>query len=121
MNDETLKQQIVEALQQDCETLPAHLRSRLNQARQQALEAATADARHHRWLRYGLPAGLATACTLVLALWLGQPDVPTSATPTASTALQAEDLQLLAEPTDLELIEDLEFYAWLEQVDDGTS
>lgn len=121
MNDEALKKQIVEALQQDCETLPAHLRSRLNQARQQALDEAAASTRRKHWLRFGLPAGLATACTLVLALWLGQQEAPAPVTPPASTALQVEDWQLLAEPTDLELIEELEFYAWLEQVDAGTS
>ncbi len=120
MNDQALKQQIVEALQQDCETLPAHLRSRLNQARQQALDEATASTRRRHGLRFALPAGLATACTLVLAVWLAQPG-PSEQAPAAGSPLAAEDLQLLAEPADLELIEELEFYAWLEQVNAGTS
>ncbi len=121
MNDEALKKQIVEVLQQDCETLPAHLRSRLNQARQQALDEAAASTRRKHWLRFGLPAGLATACTLVLAMWMTPPGPGEHSSVPVSASMAAEDLQLLAEPTDLELIEELEFYAWLEQVDAGTS
>jgi len=56
------------------ENLDMRIRSRLNQARQSALEAAAAP--RPRWLRVPLwtrAAGFTTAGALALALWIGGP------------------------------------------------
>ncbi len=113
MNDDPLIDRIVQTLEQDSQALPAQLRSRLNRRRQQVLARLDRPKR-----RYWLPAGLATALSLALVAWLAGPQ-PTP--PEGTAALAVEDLQLLAEPADLELIEELEFYAWLEQTDAGNS
>ena len=85
-------------------------RSRLNQARNRAM--AELDAPRPGWAGAWLPAGAATAAGLVLlVLMLGRlPDSDTALAPTVAT-----DLEILLETDDLELIEELEFYAWLDE------
>ena len=85
-------------------------RSRLNQARNRAM--AELDAPRAGWASAWLPAGAATAAAAVLlALLLDRlPGSDTALTPTVAT-----DLEILLETDDLELIEELEFYAWLDE------
>lgn len=93
--------------------------SRLNQARQRALDALPARrARAWQW------PGLGLAATLALVLMIGiqrQPPAPAPASVDAglmSAELSDEELALLASDDDLEMFQDLEFYAWLEQQQD---
>lgn len=92
--------------------------SRLNQARQKAL-AALPKPRRWRWWQPAL--GLALASALMVML-LPQRMIEPTVTP-ASDTLSELDMALLDDGDELELLEDLEFYAWLEQeVDwDGSS
>jgi hypothetical protein len=86
--------------------LDAATLSRLNRARQAALAAARG--RRARLWRYGGPAALAAAFSLLVAIgWWGL-RAPASA-PDAAT-----DFELLAGEDSPELYEDLEFYAWLD-------
>lgn len=97
----------------DVRDLDAATASRLNRARQQALDVGLRQRHKRGWW---LPFALATAVAVVLALGLtlrlpdSAPQAPALAAPAA-----ADDLELLAGGEDLEMIEDLEFYAWLEQ------
>ena len=84
-------------------------RSRLNQARQRAMaQLEPRSAWSTRWL----PAGAAAAATaLVIALLLARgPESGSEFGPTMAT-----DLEILLETDDLELVEELEFYAWLDE------
>lgn len=84
--------------------------SRLNQARQKALAELPKPRRWHWWQ----PAlGLALASALMVML-LPQRMVEPSVTP-AAAKLSELDMALLDNADELELLEDLEFYAWLEQ------
>lgn len=85
-------------------------RSRLAQARARALESA----RQRRPFvpgRWWLPAGAVAAAVLAAVLVLEAPQAPAPAV--ELTALG--DLDILLGDEDLELLEELEFYAWLEE------
>ena len=101
------------ALDSSVEGLDAATLSRLNRARQAALEAAAARRSGWRWsLRVGglaLPASAALA--LVLAPGLLSPPAPPLPAASSDFALLSEDL----EPA---LLEELEFYAWLDSQQD---
>lgn len=108
-------QQARQLLDAEVEQFDYALRSRLNQARQSAL-ATLAPVRHQRWDRWiagAVAAGLATA--LAVQLWWQ----PASLAPAADDLLASDvaelDAELLVASDDqLELYENLEFYAWLQ-------
>lgn len=83
--------------------------SRLNRARQAALEAArTARRPAWRW-----PVAFAAAASLLVAVVVAPRLAPVA--PAPDPALGGADLELLAASEDLALYEeDLEFYAWLD-------
>jgi hypothetical protein len=100
------------------ENVDMRIRSRLNHARQSALEAAAAP--RARWLRAPLwtsAAGLTTAGALSLALWFGglPGQHPASL---ADGASNLEDLEMVASADEnsadaLEMLQDdIEFYDW---------
>lgn len=95
-------------LEDSAQALDAATLSRLNRARQRALDAARAP-RHAAWRGPALAAG-AFATVAALALW----QLPRPALAPDAAAPLAEDLALVAAGSDLELVEDLEFYAWLD-------
>lgn len=92
--------------------LDAHTRSKLTQARYRALEELdkTAPAWTSRWL----PAGAVAAGLLaVMVLWQGSPPgVPDAGN---FNVAAATDLEILMGSEELEMIEELEFYAWLDE------
>lgn len=96
--------------------------SRLNRARQAAL-AQRGARRRPGWA--WMPAGLATACALLLAVgvWHARaPHTPALAVPQPVTAVQggtvnAADLDMIASDDSLEMMQDLDFYAWLDAQD----
>ena len=95
-----------QALDRSLEDMDAATLSRLNQIRQAAL-AETKTPRLPWWV----PAsGLATACAVLVAVNLSLRE------PTTPTQVESPlgDLELLASNENLEMLEELEFYAWLE-------
>jgi hypothetical protein len=95
-------------LDEGVEALDAATLSRLNRARQAALEVARRSRRPAwRW-----PVAFAAAASLVLAVAVA-PRIAPVATPD-EPAIGGADLELLAASDDLALYEDLEFYAWLD-------
>lgn len=97
-------------MRNDMPGLDGRTRSRLNQARQTALAELDKPA----WRAIGRPAwmtaGGAVAAGVLVALMLRvgglSPDLPAYA--------PAEDIEIILSEGDLELFEDLEFYAWVE-------
>jgi len=93
------------ALDDGVANLDGATRSRLAQARAQALQA-----RPRLW-RWWLSAGGAVfASVLVAALWFGQP-VP----PPGNGFAAVVDFELLTASDALELYEQLDFYQWMEE------
>lgn len=87
--------------------------SKLNRARQHALDAASPRAAVSAWRR---PLLVGSAMAALVGVWL----LHTSHLPTEPVSPMAgADLELLAAGEDLELIENLEFYAWLQTQSQG--
>jgi hypothetical protein len=99
-------------LDEDARDLDAETASKLNRARQRALDAGLARRRsRYGFLAYALTASIAALLALSVLVRVAERPEPMPAVATAPTA---DDLDLLAGTEELEMIEDLEFYAWLE-------
>ncbi len=101
-----------ELLRRSAEDIDGATASRLNRVRQAALEQLPNRRRTSHWL---VPA-LSTAAVgaLAVGLWLNPSvdrDLPV---PSPAAGLTADDMDLLLAADSLELLEDLEFYAWLD-------
>jgi hypothetical protein len=109
-------------LDESAEGLDAATLSRLNRARQ----AALAQVRPRAPRRWFLPAGMASACVLLLAVvaWHAQGPDGTARLPElpfpASASSTSSDIDLVSSDDNLELYQDLEFYAWLDAQDQGS-
>ena len=80
--------------------------SRLNRGRQRALAELDGTAQHARWLRWVPVTGVAAAA-LVAVMVVNQPGQ-------VDEPITAIDFEILMDTEELELLEDLEFYSWLE-------
>lgn len=108
--DRNIARQLAAALDARADGLDASTRSRLNRARQAALAAAPTRRRIGPWLA---GAGVAAAAVLATVLWLGQP----APVPLPGEVLSGLGIEVFED--DLELVEDLDFYEWLEQAETG--
>jgi hypothetical protein len=92
--------------------LDARTRSRLTQARHAAV-AALAQQREPFMRRWWLPtAGLATAALVAFIVVFNLN--PANEQQLAAASLAVEDMDILSGAENIELLEDMEFYAWLE-------
>jgi len=106
--DEQLAQQAKEAFDRSVDGLDAATLSRLNRGRQAALGAAENPRRE--WLRW-MPATGVAAAVLVLMFTLDGPgDIDVISAP-------ATDLEILLSEESIEMLEELEFYSWLDAED----
>jgi hypothetical protein len=96
------------------ERLDARTRSRLNQARQQALAEMNKGSARRYWI--GAPLGGLVAAA-VIALILIRPDGEAPGLEKPGTML--DDFDIVADADNFELIQDVEFYSWLADRDDG--
>jgi hypothetical protein len=99
-------------LEDSAQALDAATLSRLNQARQRALAAAMPPQRGGLWARR-----LAVAASLLLAAALWWPDFSADPGNLGASTLSPEDAELLADD-ELEMTDELEFYAWLDADDE---
>lgn len=100
-----------ERLRNNAPALDANTHSRLNQARQAALTELHKPAwssliRPGSWMTVGGAIAAGVMVALMLRLGGVSTDMPVYA--------PAEDLEIILSEGDLELYEDLEFYAWVE-------
>jgi hypothetical protein len=97
-----------ELFENSLEQLDARTRSRLTQARHAALdELKRTRGVHARWI--WAPAGGVAAAAAITVFLIGRPDID----PATSGAPALEDLEAVAAVENIELLEDVEFYAWL--------
>jgi len=119
--DAAFEERSRELLREQTEGLDAHTRSRLNRARQAALAAASGESRSgSRWL---LPVGSAAALALVAVSSVQvmrshreAQVVPNVAMTTTNTA---DDVEILASNEELDMLQNVEFYAWLDTQSDS--
>ena len=86
----------------DAETLSA-----LNRRRHEALEAARAE--RHGWLRWAPAVGVTAAIVIAVMMATPRPD--------GTDAMPLDDMDILLGEDSIEMLEDLEFYAWMELQD----
>lgn len=110
-------------LDESAQALDAATLSRLNRARQAALAQRPAR-RRNVWV--WLPAGFAGACALLLAVsvWHVPKPTPARTLPVQAAVEGAEtvntnDLELISSGDNLEMVQDLDFYAWLGSQESG--
>ncbi len=119
--DAALAQRSRELFNERVANLDGRTRSRLNQARQAALAAARGSDRSG--LRWWAPVGSAAALTLVAMIgWqtLHQGAEVQMPEPSVNTvAGTVDDLEIMTSNDDLEMLRDVEFYAWLETEQDS--
>jgi hypothetical protein len=97
-------------LERCIEATPPATRERLDRIVDRALRETTRS----RGIRFALPAGVAAAIALfVIAMQVRTPDVVPGATQAA------DDLVLLLNVDNLDLLEQMEFYRWLDQQPDA--
>jgi len=112
VNDPTpdpLEQRSRELFDESVGRLDARTRSRLNQARQQALNELNKGASRRYWLTAPL-GGLAAAVVIAIAMMTGQ-DVTVPGQD--SSSLPLDDFDIVADADSLELLQDVEFYSWM--------
>ncbi|HEX6834314.1 MAG TPA: hypothetical protein VF132_12335 [Rudaea sp.] len=118
MNNERLPEWTAQAkglLDESARDLDAATLSRLNRARQAAL--GTRRARGRTWM---FPAGLASACMLLLAVAFWQHPLAPSAMPGGDAlAGSPTDSEIVSGDDTLEFYQDLAFYAWLDAQQDN--
>jgi hypothetical protein len=113
ISDEVLINQIKQQLEDSCESLDYATQLKLKQARDKALSQKPTDSRQVRtWKWVGMPSLAAAAAVAVITFSNLQPHNPES-----PESLIFQDMELLAVEEDLELIQELEFYQWLETND----
>jgi hypothetical protein len=105
-NEEELKSNIRQSLDDSVDAIDAETLSKIRQIRAQAIDKAGT---RNVLLPKLLVGGLATACVMVLAIIL------LFNSPTSMQVVPADDLELISSSDSLELFEDLEFYEWLEE------
>ena len=96
--------------EQSVEALDGRTRSRLNRARQAALaelRESTTQSRRRMWVS---ASGVAAAA--VLAVWMTLSPGNRGAGPNES-GMPVDDLDLFAESSNIDLLRDVEFYAWM--------
>ncbi len=105
-DDDRFEDRAKELFDDSVERLDAATLSQLNQRRQAALAEVSSDGNRVHWGRW-LPAAGVTAAAVAAVLIVSGPQdvvVPDEVT----------DFEILLSDDNLEMIEDLEFYSWLE-------
>jgi hypothetical protein len=92
------------------ERLDARTRSKLTQARNRALDEVGRGAVHRRWI-WAPVGGVALAAIVALGIVLQSGGVRSGGD---TGALALEDIDIVADSEDLEMLEDVEFYMWLD-------
>ena len=95
--------------------LDAATLSRLNQSRQLALEKAAGEPGTIKWKHWVPAAGVTAAAALAVVLWTGNRPADVLTPPST-----VSDFEILLEGDDFEMLEDLEFYHWIE-LDDASA
>jgi len=118
VNDEEFARKAKAVFDDSVDTLDANTLSRLNRSRHAALQQGT---RSRSRLTQWLPAGGMVAAALVVALVLRSNDtIDTDVSDLAST-MAATEFEILLTDDSLEMLEELEFYTWMELEEEGAS
>ena len=111
-NDERLAASAKRHFSESVESLDAATLSRLNKSRHDALAALQRPKMMRQWVRWAPATGVAAAALVAVMVMRGPEEVVMSPTP-----VTASDFEILLDDEPLEMLEDLEFYSWLDSSD----
>lgn len=106
--DKPFAEKAKQLFDESVEDLDAQTRSRLNRGRQAALEELAKG--RPGWGQWVPVAGVAAAAAAAVVFWSGNQQPADELTPGAS----AYDFEILLTEESFEMLEDLEFYSWME-------
>jgi len=105
--DDALVNKAKKLFDESVDGLDGATQSRLNRGRQAALsEIAGGARRFHQWAPAG---GVAAAAIVLMVVWSGNQQLDIPEVPEIAT-----DMEILLNEDSLEMIEDLEFYSWID-------
>jgi hypothetical protein len=109
LNEEELQARAKALFDDSVEKLDAAALSRLNQGRQRALQEVQGGGPRGQWARWVPAGGLAAAAVVAVVVWQGAP-----VEDTAAADGSAADFEILLSEDSLDMLEDLEFYSWMD-------
>ena len=109
MDERDLEVQAKALFDDSVERLDAATLSRLNQGRQKALEEVRAAGPAGQWARWVPAGGVAAAAVVAVVVWQGVP-----VKHSAPAANSAADFEIMLSEDSLDMLEDLEFYSWID-------
>jgi len=118
--DEDLATRAAGILRAEADSLSGADRSRLNRSRQQALTELETKRSRPRLFALAPASGAVLASIVAAVVWFGAlqtgaPELPIGAMPLTESAIP-DDIDTLTVDENFELLEDLEFYNWLQSV-----
>ena len=118
MDEKDLAGQAKALFDDSVERLDAATLSRLNQGRQKALEEVRATGPAGQWARWVPAGGLAAAAVVAVVVWQGA-----TVEHSAPAAGSAADFEIMLSEDSLDMLEDLEFYSWIDtaNLDSGSN
>ena len=111
-DQDRLENQAKELFDDSVDRLDAATLSKLNQGRQRALAELEQTQPYGQWTRWVPATGIAAAALVAVVVWQGQP-AETIVPPSTVT-----DFEILMGEDSLEMLEDLEFYSWIDTLDE---
>jgi hypothetical protein len=108
-DEEQLSTQAKALFDDSVERLDAATLSRLNQGRQRALQEIHTAEPAGRWALWAPAGGLAAAAVVAVVVWQGAPVEHSAPAPDSAT-----DFEILLSEDSLDMLEDLEFYSWMD-------
>lgn len=109
IEDERFATRAKELFEESVQGLDAESQSRLNRGRHEALAQLQPGVSHGQWLRWGPATGVAAAAVVAVVVLTGRPPAD-DLTPPAT----ASDFEILLNEDSFEMLEELEFYSWIE-------
>ena len=109
IEEESFARKAKDVFDQSVQELDAETRSRLNRGRHEALLQLQPGVTHTQWLRWAPVTGVAAAAVVAVVVLTGRPPAD-ELTPPAT----ASDFEILLDEESFEMLEELEFYVWID-------
>ncbi len=114
VEDQAFASKAKEVFDESVQGLDAEAQSRLTRARHEALAHAGSGVSHSQWLRWAPVTGIAAAAVVAVVLVTGRPPID-ELTPPATVS----DFEILLDQESFEMLEELEFYGWIDLEAEG--
>ncbi len=109
IEDEGLAAKAKKLFDQSVQGLDAQTQSRLNRGRHEALAQLQPGVGHGQWLRWAPVTGVTAAALVAVVVLTGRPPAD-QLTPPGT----ASDFEILLNEDSFEMLEELEFYSWID-------